>query len=154
MAWITPTADTIKGRISGPEFEALKSAARSAGQNADNLVTDCLSRIVAMIRGYVGSRHVLGAEGAIPDELESALGSLWVHEFITRLPGMGKLLDERRVKAQESAMQMLRDVSAGRFAIVPPVTPAPEAQQAGGPGVQLVGSAYRKNTSEALDGLL
>lgn len=152
--WTTPTVTTLKARISGPEFEALKSAARAAGQNADTMVTDCLARIVALIRGYCGGRHVLGAEGTIPDELESALGSLFVVEFITRLPGMTKLLDANRTKAKEDALQLLRDVSAGRFAIVPPETPAADNQQAGGPGITLVSSTTRTATRTNLDGLL
>lgn len=152
--WITPTADTLKARISGPEFEALKSAARAAGQNADTMVADCLSRIVALIRGYCGGRHVLGAEGTIPDELESALGALFVVEFITRLPGMTKLLDANRTKAKEDSLQLLRDVAAARFAIVPPVTPAPDASQSGGPGITLASSSTRQATRNHLDGLL
>lgn len=152
--WITPTVATLKARISGPEFDSLKSAARAAGQNADTLVTDCLARIIALIRGYCGGRHVLGAEGTIPDELESALGALFVPEFITRLPGLTKLLDANRVKAKEDALQLLRDVAAGRFAIVPPEAPAAEAQQAGGPGITLASSSTRQATRTHLDGLL
>ncbi|MES2597185.1 MAG: phage protein Gp36 family protein [Verrucomicrobiota bacterium] len=141
--WFTPSEDTIKTRISGPELNALKSAARAQGLNTDTIITAALSRIVQMIRGYVGSKHTLGAEGTIPDELESALGALWLVEFITRIPASGKLLDEARRKAAEDAMTLLKDVASGRFAIVPPTSPAPEAAQAGGPKIQLVSSSTR-----------
>lgn len=154
MAWITPTTDTIKARISGAEFDALKSAALAAGQNANTLVTECLTRIVQLIRGYVGRRYPLGEAGTIPDELTSALGSLWVYEFLTRVPGADKLLNERRVKAYDDANRQLRDVSAGTFVIVPPVTEAPEAEQAGGPGITLASYSERQNTTAHLDGLL
>lgn len=154
MAWIIPTTATVKARISGPEFESLKGAARAAGQNADTLVTDCIARVVAMIRGYVGGRSTLGEAGGIPDELESAFGALWTHEFITRLPGMTKLLDDRRMKAYDTALAMLRDVSAGRFTIVAPATPAPEASQAGGSGFAWASGSTRQNTTANLNGLL
>lgn len=152
--WITPTAATVKARITGAEFEALKSAALASGQSADTLVTDCLSRIIQMIRGYVGNRHTLGTAGTIPDELESALGALWVHEFISRVPGTERLLNERRVKAKEDALTQLRDVSSGRFSIVPPTSEAPSAQQAAGPALQLASSSIRENDRESLTGLL
>lgn len=152
--WITPTPATIQARLSGPEFNALKSAARASGQVADTLVTDCLTRIIALIRGYAGRKNVLGAEGTIPDELVSALGALWVYEFISRLPGQEKLLDAARTKQQEDALRLLRDVGTGAFTIVPPETPAPSTAQSGGPGISLVSSSTRNNTRDKLNGLM
>lgn len=154
MAWITPDTDTVKRRISGPEFDALRQAARAAGQNADTMTADCIARVVHKVRGYVAgnSRNVLGVPGTIPDELESAFGALWVYEFITRLPGLAKLLDDRRVSAMENAMAELRDASRGTLAVVAPETPADD--QAGSPGVQLVSSRTNPATPAQTAGLL
>lgn len=152
--WITPTAATVKARITGAEFEALKSAALASGQVADTLVTTCLARVVQQIRGYVGNRYTLGEAGTIPDELESALGAMWVYEFISRVPGTDKLLSERRVAAYDNAIVQLKDVSAGRFAIVPPTTEAPAAEQASGPGISLASSSTRQASRTDLTGLL
>jgi hypothetical protein len=151
--WITPTAATIQDSISGPEFTALKSAARGAGQNPDTLVTDCLSRSIKQIIGYVSVKNIVGTAGDIPDELTAALGAVWRFEFINRL-GLEKLLTESRKTAYDNAMIQLRDVAAGRFTIMPPATPAPEAQQAGGPGVQLASFSPRQASREDLSGLL
>lgn len=152
--WITPTIATLQAHLSGPEYEALRSAARAAGQSADSLTTDSLARSVATVRGYVGARHTLGLEGTIPDELESALGCIWRYEYITRLPNSDRLLDDRRLRAWENAIATLKDVSAGRFAIVPPTSPAEDAMQAGGPGFEQVVPSRRANDTTALDGLL
>lgn len=152
--WITPTVATVKARLSGPEFDVLKNAARSGGQVADTLVTETIGRVVNLIRGYVGRKYPLGLTGTIPDELESCVGTLFVYEFITRLPGMSKLLDERRTKAYDDAMRLLRDVSTGVFVIVQPETPAADNLQASGPGVEVVSSRTRIASPSHTSGLL
>lgn len=154
MPWISPTAATVKARISGPEFEALKSAARSAGQVADTLVDDTISRVINLIRGFVARKYTLGVTGTIPDELESCVGTLFVYEFITRLPGMSKLLDERRTKAYDDAMRLLRDVASGTFVIVPPETPAADNLQASPHGIEVVSSRTRVADTISTAGLL
>lgn len=151
--WLTPTQDTVKARISGPEFDALKSAARAAGQTPDTLVTDTITRVTNLIRGYVSKRHTLGAAGTIPDELESAFGSLWLYEFLTRLPNSSKLLDDRRTKAYDDAMRLLKDTASGLFTIVPPESAAPATEQAGGSSIQLVTSSVREADRAATSGL-
>ncbi|GAA5137419.1 hypothetical protein GCM10023213_14060 [Prosthecobacter algae] len=158
MAWITPTAETVKRRLSGPEFTSLQNAARSSGQDGATLTTETITRVVNMIRGYVGAAknppNILGIPGTIPDELESALGSLWLWEFITRLPGQEKLLDDRRKTLYDNAIAQLKDVSAGRFAIVPPETPGEETEQPSGPASQLISSRDNLGTRAQTAGLL
>jgi hypothetical protein len=151
--WITPTAATIQDSLSGPEFIALKSAARGAGQNPDTLVNDCLSRSIKQIIGYVSVKNIVGTAGDIPDELTASLGAVWRFEFINRL-GLEKLLTVSRKTAYDNAILQLRDVAAGRFTITPPTTPAPETQQAGGPGITLASSCTRRAKTSDLNGLL
>lgn len=151
--WIAPDITTIKTRITGAELDALKGAARASGVSPDDTIEKAISRVVRQIRGYVGTRHKLGEEGTIPDELESAFGALWLVEFITRIPNSGKLLDDRRTKAAEDALTQLRDVAAGRFAIVAPIEPAPAVQQAAGPAISLVSAGVRVNKTTDTSGL-
>lgn len=151
--WITPTSATIKSRISGPELDALKSAARAAGQTPDGLVDDAITRVVNLIRGYCAKHNQLGTSGTIPDELESSFGALWLYEFITRLPNSSKLLDDRRAKAYDDPMRLLRDVSSGAFKVVPPESAAPATEQAGGSSIKVVSSSIREADRQSTQGL-
>lgn len=150
--WITATITTVQQSVSGPEFTALKSAARGAGQDADTLATDCLSRVVKQMIGYISVKNIVGTAGDIPDELTTALGALWRFEFINRL-GLEKLLTESRKTAYDNAIRQLRDVAAGTFKIAPPTAPAPDPQQAGGTGLTLASSSTRQATRADLSGL-
>ncbi len=158
MPWITPTAETVKRRLSGPEFTTLQNAARGAGQDAASLTTNCITSVVNMIRGYVGAAksppNILGQPGTIPDELESTFGILWVWEFITRLPGQEKLLDDRRKTLYDTAVAQLRAVAASQFAIVPPTDPATETAQPSGPAAQLINSRPNLGSRDQTAGLL
>ena len=152
MPYIELTAATVAQRLAGAELTALKTAALSSGQDGETLLADCISRTVAEVRGYVAAHraNVLGEGATIPDELEDSALALVVYKFITRLPGLKALLDERRVKAYEDALSRLREVAAGKFLVVAPVTQA--AAQAGGSTIKSNGRT-RLLTRERLGGL-
>lgn len=156
MAWITFTAATLAERITGPEFAAIKKAAKGQGQNEEQMLADCIRRAVAEVRGRVAghARNILGAEGTIPDELEDATAAIVVYRFISRLPNSGSLLDAQRTKNYEDAQTLLGEVASGKFGIVQPVSPAPEIEQPGGPAAQLLSSRERIAKSCQTNGLL
>ena len=155
MAWITPTLTLCQTRISGPEWQALHRAATQAGQDGEAMAQTVIDNNVNRIRGRVAARseNQLGAAGTIPDELTTCFLSLWVYDFITRLPGMKSLLDDRRVEAWKNAESELRHVAEGKIKIVPPTNAAPADEQAGGATVQLVSSTTRRVTRENVSGL-
>ena len=150
MAWITPSLTLCKTRLTGAEYTALSSAAKSSSQDADAMAQQVIDTVVTRIRGRVPASVKLGESGTIPDELLGAFLSLWVYEFITRLPQMKSLLDELRVKSWDNANSELRDLAADRINLVPPVDAAPTAEQAAGPGVEVAQPARTiQNISES-----
>lgn len=152
MAWITP--NTIKERLGGPEYAGVTGAALGSGQVANTLVDNELGRIIKMVRGYVGKKNFLGMGDTIPDELETAVLAILVYQILTRIPGLSTLLTKERVDAKKDAMQLLRDVAAGDFVIVPPDNVAPVAEQPSNKStIGTVRKGARQNTRERLEGL-
>ncbi len=152
MSWITLTSDDVRRCFAGPELTALQSVALGVGQS--DPTTEVLAQITNDVRGYVAgcARNTLGEAGTIPEELKAAALALVAVELCGRLP-VKSFLTEGRKTAAENALTKLRDVAACRFAIVPPVTAAPAAEQAGGGAAELVSSTCRQATRRKLSGL-
>lgn len=154
MAWITPTLQECKDRIP-KEWPALSNAAKSQGQDAEELAQKVISTQVTRIRGRVPVDIKRGEEGTIPDELESAFFALWVYEFIIKLPAQRGLLDELRVRAWEKAFDELDRLSSGKIQVVAPITPAPVDEQASGSAIEVASpSRYNQFSISNTNGLL
>jgi hypothetical protein len=153
MAWITLTESKVEARLTKPELAALLTAARQDDQTDAGLLAAAISAVTAEVRGYVAAcaKNTLGESGTIPEELESAALALIRRHLFTRLPALRNLYDAIREQETKDALERLRDTAACKFAIVPPVTAAPE--QAAGPGVQVISSRTRIATREGLSGL-
>lgn len=156
MPWITPTLEQCQQRITGAEWQALHRAATQAGQDGEQMAQDVITHIITRIRGRVAARseNILGAEGTIPDELMTCFLALWVYDFITRLPNMKSLLDERRVEAWKSAEIELRHVAEGKIKLVQPATPAEPELQAATSTLHVVSKTKRRVTRDNVSGLL
>lgn len=154
--WITLTSSKVAERFAAAEFTAVKSASLQSGQTAAEMITEVIERVTNEVRGYVAacSRNLLGEAGTIPDELEDAALALFVYRFLTRLPNLKSLLDDRRVKAYEDAVALLKNVAVCKFAIVPPTTAAADAEQAGGGNMEVINSRVRRARREDVAGLL
>ncbi len=126
MAWIPLTADDVLRSLTSAERSSVRTVATAEGQ-ADPLL-EVLEDVVREVRGYVAaySGNTLGDGATIPDELKNAALSRARFEALTRLPVGRSLLTEDRVKSNEQAIALLRDVAVGRFRIVVPVTPTTE----------------------------
>ena len=156
MPWITPTLTLCQTRISGPEWQALHRAATQSGQDGEEMAQTIIDNTVSRIRGRVSARpeNQLGPAGTIPDELTTCFLSLWVYDFITRLPGLKSLLDDRRVEAWKNAESELRHVAEGKIKLVQPTSPAsPELQASGSGTVEVVSSTPRRVTRSNTTGL-
>jgi phage gp36-like protein len=155
MSWITIAQDDIEKRLAAAEMTAVTSAATQVGQTPESIIASAIAAVTGEIRGYVAAcqKNVLGETGTIPGELEGAALAMIRRYLFTRLPGTSRLLDENRRKETEDAIALLRDVAAGKFAIVAPAAPAPAAQQASGPASQVVSSPDRTRRPSQTAGL-
>lgn len=154
MPWSAMLPADVARRFAAAELSAVKTAAKSAGQDGDVILSEAIADVTMQVRGYVGgcTRNTLGPDGTIPDELKSAALALVRDYLFTRLPGLKGLNDELRQKETERAMAQLKDAAACKLAIVPPTTPADD--QAAGPAVQSVSTRTRVATREKMSGLL
>ena len=152
MAWISPTLQTCKDRIP-KEWLALSTAAMAEGQDADELAQKVIESQVNRIRGRVPLNVPRGADGTIPDELESSFFALWVYEFIIKLPKMKSLLDALRVAAKDAALDELKELSMGRINVVPPIIAAASNEQAVASGVGLVSAGKQRMRRRNTEGL-
>ncbi|WP_397379592.1 phage protein Gp36 family protein [Prosthecobacter sp.] len=155
MAWNTIIIDDVKGVVSASEYNSITTASLPDGKTGTQLVEEVISNAIAEARGYIAAEasNVLGIEGTVPDELRATLLVIVRYRIFTRLPKMKALLDDLRVKEYDEAMRKLRDVSAGNFKLVQPVTPAEPAQQAGGGSVGLVSKGKKRMRRENTGGL-
>jgi hypothetical protein len=150
MSWITLTTDDVLRSLTESEHEAVQTAAVSAGQ--DDPLGAVITDVIREIRGYVAGNasNTLGTGATIPDELKGAALSRIRFEAFTRLPVGRALLTEDRVAANNSATQLLRDVAAGRFAIVQPVTPTTDVVGAPSPSIRERTRTFGRTSQEGL----
>lgn len=139
--WITLTSSLVETRLTKPELTALLTAAKQSEQTAEGLMEEALGVVTREARGYVPPPR--GVEGTIPDELERAVLALVREYLFTRLPGMKGLYDEIRQKEAEAARISLRDAAKGLLTVVPPETPAPDAEQVQGGAPQFCANSKR-----------
>jgi hypothetical protein len=153
MPWITLTAEKIEGRFTEREKTALTTAAKSEAQTSEFFIAEAIRMITNSVRSSVAAceKNMLGPDGTIPDELESAALALIRGHLYTRLPGMKALFDDLRQAELKSAERRLERTADCKVAIVPPV--APSAHQAGGPAVQLINSRPQKFSPSQTAGL-
>lgn len=150
MAWIELTTDDVLRSLTEPEHDVVQEAATGAEQA--NPLGSIITDVIREVRGYVAGNaaNTLGAGATIPDELKGAALSRIRFEAFTRLPIGRSLLTEDRVAANSAATQMLRDVAAGRFAVVQPVTATTEVVGAPSPSVRERTRSFGRSSQEGL----
>jgi hypothetical protein len=129
--WIDLTPGLLLSRVSAPEKEALATAA------ADPEQTGALEDTAAMVASdwRAGLRRVCAPDRRtprVPDELLIHILADFRYRAYTRLPGMESLLDDRRVKEWERAMDV-RD-SLAKWTVAPPEEGWAEGAESGSPG--------------------
>lgn len=154
--WIALTRAKLQEKLTGSEYSSVKSAALGSGQVADTLIDEALSRVTQEVRGYVSGcvRNILGPEGTIPDELEDAALAMALIRFLNRIPSLKSLMSPPRMEAEKQALELMKQVAMCRFGIVAPETPAADALQASGAGMEVIGSRARTAKRSQTAGLL
>jgi phage gp36-like protein len=129
MSWAALTADEIKTRLSGPELAALQTAALATGQT--DPLPDVLLQVTDEIRGYIAARNDLGPSGTLPSQVRAAAIAIvrWRLAGRLSLGTAGSMLQgEARKKEYEDALQLLKDIAAGKFAVEQPDVTGPETR--------------------------
>lgn len=110
MAWQILTPETLLSRLSGPEHQALDTAALEWTQS--DPLGEIAHEVAGEWRGALRRVTTLDKRAdAVPSELLIHLLADFRYRAFTRLPGMQSLLDERRVAEWQRAMQ-IRDALA------------------------------------------
>jgi phage gp36-like protein len=121
MPWIALTEAHLLEALTSLELSSLRTVQLAEGQ-ADPL-PDVLARATSEVQGYVGVRYQVGQAGTVPDQLLSSAIAIARWRLIGRLPARQLATDSRR-KDYEDAMEQLRDVAAGKFALSVATEPA------------------------------
>lgn len=150
--WIPITTAAVQSRLADAEISAARSVALADGQ-ADPL-DEIVSRVVREVRGYVaGNRDNVLAEGdTIPEECEDSALALIRFRLCSRLPVPSLITDARKAEKDE-ALTFLRDVAAGRIAVVQPISPAVADEQAGGTITPTLCAPRRRFSRRQQDGI-
>jgi len=148
MAWLPLTSSALKELMAGPEFNAVTTAAKNTGQDADDMVDNALARVVQEARGYIGAKYALGPDGTIPDEVQAACLAIARVEVLNRLPGLKALLTKERTDAAKEGRWLLGRIGKGSFAIVESDTPADT--QPAQPTIAVISKRTLNNTAAAL----
>lgn len=125
MSWTEITVAEITAYLSGPELQALQTAALATTQG--DPLPPVIDQAVAEVRGFVDAwdGNALGPDGTVPVRLKGATAALIVYRALLRLPVQlpdPAIMDARKGEA-DAALRTLQAVAAGRFAIDQPTTP-------------------------------
>lgn len=129
--------------MAGPELSSFRAAALATGQS-DPIAAQILL-VVDLVRGYIAGceRNTLGPDGTVPEKLVGVTLDLLVLEVEKRCAG--KLIDPQghRAEAARTAMSILRDVAACRFAIDVPDDESDEVIQTFTPTISARDARFR-----------
>jgi hypothetical protein len=147
MAWEILTEEKFKSALSEPERTALSTVALSPGQS--DPLAEIISGVVAEIQQAIGNNplNLIGEPGTLPAGAMYHALALVRYRYFTRLPGMSRLLDDRRVGEWTEANSWMKS----KPRVEAPETASPE--QIAGPGVQLVSSRDREFSRGKTSGL-
>ncbi len=151
MAWRALTASDINTQLSATELASIRAQAASG----TDPVSDSSALVAERVRGYVAAHpsNRLGAAGTLPERLIGAAVALLVLELYGRTAGLLIDLNDTRKKAAESAVTLLRDVAAGRFAVELPESGTESAEDAKSASAELVTASARPLLRDDLAGL-
>ena len=127
--WRELTPDSLLSRLASTEHTALATAATDLPAVLEDIAAD----VAAEWRGRLARHTRLPLRPlALPSELWPHVLADYRYRAFTRLPGMGALLDELRVREWERAVQVMDNL--GKVQIEPPeAADLPPGAAAGGP---------------------
>ena len=144
MAWVTLAASDVQAAISVNEYTVYRRDSIQAGQ-ADP-ITQLLTDVTNLVRGFAGRCVALGPVGTIPEKLKNAAVDIVIYRLETR---MKREPIAARTAAYEGAMELLHLVGNREFDLEEPLivtenSVAPQSR---------ITSRTRYFTSDTQDGL-
>jgi len=121
MPWIALTEEHVLEGLSTVDLDALRKIQQAPG--ALDPMPGILARTASEVQGYVATRYPVGQAGTVPDQLLSAAAAIARWRLLGSLP-IRQLSTEHRKGEYDDAWSRLRDVSAGKFALDIPTSPA------------------------------
>ena len=151
MAWRAITDTDIDTVLSSAELAALRA---QAAEGTDP-VADSVRLVTDTVRGYIAANPASrpGPAGTLPERLIDAALALFVVKAYSRTAGLLIDLNDTRKTAAESAVTLLRDVAAGRFAVELPADGTESAEDANASAALLVTQSARPMLRDDLAGL-
>lgn len=148
MPWIPLTVADLK--LTGTEVQAVM-AQKQAG-SSDPFVEQ-IEATVNEVRGRVAANrgNAVGESGTIPATLKDAACAIIRYRVLSLLP-VKILTTPQRETEYKAALELLRDVAKGTFAVEQPETVTSEVT-APAATVEVVSAPARRYTREKLDGL-
>ena len=122
MAWISITEDDVLTRVSGPEAQAYRTAAKASGQ--EDPLPEVIAAVVDEVRGYVSAcrENSLGADGKIPPRLKHTALAMIRWRLINRLPIRSEALLDTRRHDNDEAIRLLQRVAECKYRVEDPDT--------------------------------
>lgn len=148
MGWRKPSTDDLITSLSRSEIEIFR---RSAAEIDDDPVPRLLADTADLVRSYCrsnGNIQLSPEPGTIPASLISPAMDYAVVGLLKRLP---LKISEARTNARDVALDVLRDVAAGR--LTPESYGAPADAPSGSVAAEIAVSSRRRVTSQTLEGL-
>jgi len=119
MAWVTLAASDVQAAISVNEYTVYRRDALQAGQ-ADP-ITQLLTDVTNLVRGFAGRCVALGPVGTIPEKLKNAAVDIVIYRLETR---MKREPIAARKEAYTAAMKLLELVGDRKFDLEEPTIPS------------------------------
>jgi len=130
--WMELTSGMLLSKLAEAEHEALRSAAVSVAQG--DPLDEIAGQVASEWRGWLRNVGPVDRRANfIPDELLVHVLADFRYRAYTRLPGMGGLLDELRVREWERANHVREKLS--EMSILPPEEDYLEASVSATPGI-------------------
>ena len=118
MAWVTLVAADVQAAISVNEYTVYRRDSLQAGQ-ADP-ITQLLTDVTNLVRGFAGRCVALGPIGTIPEKLKNAAVDIVIYRLETR---MNRDPKAARKSAHDNAMELLKLVGDRKFDLEEPLVP-------------------------------
>ncbi len=147
--WIQLTPESLSDYLSGPQLEALQTAALASGQTdpLPRLIEDVAAFVRASIAAFAGNQ-LSAAAHSVPPELVETTTVLVLEAAWLRLPDLE--LTRAQQRRAVDARGLLREVTRGRLAVTRPDDPLEASAYQRGGAIDVERSRPRSVTGESL----